>query len=509
MGRALLPSAILAIAIGFAVRAPILDEPLLEGAAGKQTHTAMVARNLYRGEASWLRPRVDDVGPPGYFVKELPVLPLLAAATYGVGGEPRDWVGRLLAALAWLSATILVVRMTATASAGIGPGVAGAWYALAPLGVVYSSAFMNDAFVVAGSLAALSLGLGWERRPSAGTAVLAGLATGAALLLKPHAALWLGPALLVLALTGRAASGRQRIGFLATIGAGALLAGPWYLHAWRIQRAHPVSGTIAANDWIDPSLWATPEIYATLLQQLLFMVLTPLGAALAVLGMGRAQTPRPFRYALLAWSGGVLLQCWIFATRLLDEPARRSEYYLLAMVPAAAMWIGLGAERARAWLPARPALRRAAYGAAVVAMLGPAALAATEALAPPSLYARLLADCETVRRVTRPSDEILVLTDRPGIVHYYCQRRGLVLVPAEPDQTDRLAILDGASAARVTAAQLRARYFFVPFPDLLAGSPGLRAALEREWRPLGGLPEGVLLYERRPPSAGAISSGSR
>ena len=46
-------AAVLAMAIGVLVRLPTLGFPLLEAAAGKQTHTAMVARNLYRGSSSW------------------------------------------------------------------------------------------------------------------------------------------------------------------------------------------------------------------------------------------------------------------------------------------------------------------------------------------------------------------------------------------------------------------------------------------------------------------------
>src|SRR5262245_41454141 len=91
-------AAVLAMAIGLLVRLPTLGLPLLDGAAGKQTHTAMVARNLYRGSSTWERPRVDDIGHPGYFVKEAPVLPAAVAVLYGALGGPHEWVGRLLPA---------------------------------------------------------------------------------------------------------------------------------------------------------------------------------------------------------------------------------------------------------------------------------------------------------------------------------------------------------------------------------------------------------------------------
>ena len=53
------------VVLGAALHVILADRLLLEGAAGKQTHTAMIARNLYRGRASLLRPTVDDMGKPG------------------------------------------------------------------------------------------------------------------------------------------------------------------------------------------------------------------------------------------------------------------------------------------------------------------------------------------------------------------------------------------------------------------------------------------------------------
>ena len=97
--------------LGLAVRLPGLAEPLFEGAAGKQTHTAMVARNLQRGRASWLRPMVDDVGRPGYFVKELPLVAGLAAVVHGFTGAPLGAVGRSIGAVAWLIGAILLFSL--------------------------------------------------------------------------------------------------------------------------------------------------------------------------------------------------------------------------------------------------------------------------------------------------------------------------------------------------------------------------------------------------------------
>src|SRR5262245_43427305 len=117
-------AAVLAIVLGLAIRAPTLGLPLLEGAAGKQTHTAMVARNLYLGTASWTRPRVDDIGHPGYFLKEAPILPTAVAGVYMLLGGTSEWVGRLIPALAWLLAAPAVVAIAATFGGGSTPFLA-------------------------------------------------------------------------------------------------------------------------------------------------------------------------------------------------------------------------------------------------------------------------------------------------------------------------------------------------------------------------------------------------
>ena len=82
------------LALGLAVRLPTLDAPLLEGAAGKQAHTEMVARNLLRGRSTLVRPIIDDIGKPGYFVKEMPAFAAIAAAASAVASTSLESADR-------------------------------------------------------------------------------------------------------------------------------------------------------------------------------------------------------------------------------------------------------------------------------------------------------------------------------------------------------------------------------------------------------------------------------
>ena len=495
-------AAVLAMAIGLLVRLPTLGFPLLEAAAGKQTHTAMVARNLYRGSSSWARPRVDDIGHPGYFVKEAPVLPGAVAALYGVLGGTHEWVGRLLPMLAWLAATPAVVAIAASFGGGVTPWIAGVWYAIAPLGFVYSRAFMNDALAVAASILALRTALAWREAPRSKGALIAGLWVALAILLKLHAAFWLAPAMATLAFWPGEIPGRSRLRFLAAMAIGGALAAPWYVHAWSIHRDYPIPGAMTSTGWIDPSLWWRPALYETILSQEIWMVFTPAGVAVAALGVLDRRRGGAAWASLFAWSLGVVLQCLLFATRLFDEPARRTEYYHLAMVPIGAVWMGLGFARILDRLSSRRLLRTVSVAILVLTILAFTAIATVEALAIPREYDRLVENCSAVRRATQPDDEIAVVSDRPATVLYYCDRRGLTLLSGEARTPETLATRDAAATARITAELQRVRYMYLPFPDLLERSPQLARDLETGWRLRSDLPEGVLLYERRRTASG-------
>lgn len=506
--------------LGLLVRYPGgLSAPLLEGAAGKQTHTAMVARNLARGRSSWLRPMVDDVGTPGYFVKELPLVPGLAAALARTTGAPIDAIGRAIGIASWLAGALLLTAIVHRDGPPLRAALAAAWFVLAPAAIAYSRAFMTDPSMVAASLAALLLARRWREHPSRGRAVATGAATALALLLKPHAILWLAPALAV-AITaddagvdagvdGATRAGddptrRSRAALFASLAAGAALAAAWYAHAAAIHRAYPVPGAMVASGWVDPSLWARPALWARIARQLVEIVFTPAGLALACVALapGRERFG-PSERALLAWGAGVVVQSALLGTRMFDDAARGTEYYQLPAVATAALLVARGAERIAAFARGPRAVGAERIGAAIAAALvlaaGLSGFPATRAIeTPPSAYADLPARCARVRELVRPDEALLVVADRPGIVHWECDRRGTTFTPA--------TAMGAASAETRVAAAPDALWrtlesvdrVFLPFPEIVPAS--MREWLDREWRRVPD--ETVVLYAKRPPGAG-------
>lgn len=496
--------ATVAIAIGLAVRMPTLAEPLLEGAAGKQTHTAMIARNAYLGRTTWARPVVDDIGRPGYFVKELPAVPVAAALSYGLLGGVQEWVGRLLPACAWLLATPLVIDVARRFAGPPVPLLAGLWFVLAPLGVVYSRAFMNDAVAVAVSIVTLWLGLRWKDAPRAGAAAATGLALWVALLLKPHAIFWTAPALTVLSLRRPTSKTLDAAWLVGAVVMAVVLAAPWYLHAWSLHRTYPIPGAMVADGWVDVSLWWNPELYRVVFSQELWMVFTPAGALLAAYAwISRGRPRSATSAALLAWGAGVAFHCILLATRMFDEGARRTEYYQLALVLPAAISIALGLADLGERLANRARVRWIAVAGAIIALSYSAVSATVDAMTPPARYANLLRDCAIVKQLTGPADEIAVVADRPGTVLYYCDRRGMALVPTDPPHAGARSEgqpLDLAAAqanARLANDLARVRFLYVPFPELLELTPKLAKEIERSWSRVPAAPENVHLYERR------------
>jgi len=489
VSRSRVPLGLLVVALivlGGIAHVPLLGEPLLEGAAGKQTHTAMIARNLYLGRSTLARPIVDDLGSPGYFVKEVPALPAAAALLYGLTGGVDEALGRLLSVVAWLGGVpILVALLRRRAEPGEAL-VAAAWWIAAPLGFVYGRAFMSDAAMVSASLAVLLALVRWREQPSGARAGVVATLLAIALLLKPHAVFWLGPAALVV-LAARDDAARPRRGALVSLaiaaGIAVAVAAAWYLHAASVHRAYPAAGTTRLDGWFDLPSLLDPALYAEIVRQQVWMVFTPLGAVLAVAGLVlRRRAWSLAERPLLAWGAGVLVQCLVFNTRMFDEHARGTEYYQLALVPVAAMLIGRGFAALLARLAQRPHTTRRAIAAVILLLLVlGAAREIRAALVLPERYARILSDCAMVRELTRPRDELFVLADRGGTVLYYCDRRGMTFVPARA-VGKVFARADNVVGARQLADALEgADYVYVPFPELLGDDSRWIAMFEENY----------------------------
>lgn len=444
---------------------------------------------------------VDDIGRPGYFLKEVPLVPGAAALAYRLTGRVDERAGRLVGIAAWLGGALIlhaILRRWATSGDAL---FAMAWFLAAPLGIVYSRAFMSDAALVAASLAAFLALLRWREAPSWARAVAVGLLSGLSLALKPHSVFWLLPAGIVLCRTPpsqRTASSRRDLGaLLLCLAIGALPPAAWYAHAFALHRAYPAAGAMVTEGWVAPNLLLDPALYREIARQIVQMVFTPLGIAVTVIGLclhrgDRTVTER----ALFAWGIGTVAQCLVFATRMLDQRARGTEYYLLPLVPVAAVLVAQGCTAISDWIETRyPRAQTAAVTSLIALLLIGGIVIARQAAAIPPQYGSLVERCERIRSLTAPGDELFVLSDRGGTVLYYCDRRGTALTLGNAVGERLASETARASDADIARALQGARFIYVPFPELLDSQAEFAESLERDWQRVAGADD-LWLFER-------------
>ena len=114
---------------------------------------------------------------------EPPIMESLAALTYHIIGE-HIWVGRVFASLFWLAGGLAIWLLAKELSMREGGIIALAYFLFLPFGMSASWAFMPDSLMTAlitWSLWALYF---WEKRRTWKTAILAGVLTGLAILVK-------------------------------------------------------------------------------------------------------------------------------------------------------------------------------------------------------------------------------------------------------------------------------------------------------------------------------------
>ena len=484
---------------GLWVQQPQLEAPLLEGAAGKQTHTAMIARNLQTGKAVFTRPVIDDIGEPGYFIKEIPLVPQLAAWTSDATSLSIDTSGRLLGLMAWLIASTVFYWGLSLSLPSDKALLATFWTIFAPLAFAYAPAFQNDTTAVLLSLGSWLALVYWRRRvDSAKTlfaaALMAAGLSALALLLKPHVVFWLAPAAVVLVFGGRdRPAARQWVPLAISGTLGGALASLWYLHAAEIHQTFPTPGATVTEGWVDFTLLGAPYFWKELARQLGLMVFTPIGLGLTFLGLTRRSPRNLAEWSLLAWGAGVLLQDLVFATRFSDQLSHGTEYYNLALVPVAGLMISDGILQIR---DRAGRLGPFAVAAAMVALATSSPFLAREARTPPAAYGALLEDCNRVRELSDPGDPFLVFADRAGTILYYCQRRGTTFALGNPDPTRGPPKGPLVSRSQMDQAARAAEFAYFPFPDQVQ-DPAFLASFASQWQELDMGPSPARLYRRR------------
>jgi 4-amino-4-deoxy-L-arabinose transferase-like glycosyltransferase len=406
----------LILAATFLVRAIGPGQPIVENYVGRQVPTAMVARNLERG-SGWFRPRLDTAPVPNYFVVEPPLYEWGVVALRRATGLGLEESGRLLSAIATAAAGWGIFELTRRRRGRRAALLAAGAFAAFPLTIRYGRAFQPDAAMLGAVAAGLAC---WDRsggswRAAAGAGRPMWLAAGWTLL-SVGLAIKVIAAPLVIAMTAILPPTRRYRAFIAA-GAAVVPALLWY--AWASHLVGAEGGSRASADnraiWLGllaPSAWIRPESWAPALRFLLVRAFTPLGAALAILGLVGG------RRGLGLWRAWGLVA---LATLGLLMPKLHHEYYFLILAPAVAAGVGIALDRLA------DARRGAAIGAAACLLLLSVLQSRSTWRTPPE-WADLGAAARAVEAAT-PAGEWVVA---PEALLFASDRRGCRLEWTEP-----------------------------------------------------------------------------
>jgi hypothetical protein len=333
--------------VATALRLHGIHDPMLDHPGWRQGDTAAIARNFARLQYDIMSPQtMYDGAPPNYVELELQIVPFLAATLYKIFGV-HEVFGRLITVCFSLATVVTLACfgrwLFGSALAGL---VAAFFFAIFPGSVYYGRTFMPDstmvffltaalfaaarylvddkAMTIRGALGVTALlALAFLAKPVAVVALLPVLVmlgerarTGGALRPAPIAAILLVP-LTILALYD------WRIGSYAEWH---WASGITRLHVLPALRDALTSGSALANKLVN---------FRVVLGLLRDRLLGGISFVIAIVGLvALAWIPARSRSLLWAWLAAAAVYLFVVVT------VERVDYYMLALLPLAALLIG-------------------------------------------------------------------------------------------------------------------------------------------------------------------------
>jgi 4-amino-4-deoxy-L-arabinose transferase-like glycosyltransferase len=347
---------VLTLGLGLWLRFLYVGLPIAEAHSWRQITNADIARNFARHSLNIFYPEASWGGRVGYLGMEFPLLQWITAVLFRGFGE-SERICRLVS-IAFSTGTIALVYLLGARLFGRPVGRAAAFLmAVSPSAVFFGRTFLSDTpmlfFSVAGVLGYVAYAD--TRRPAAGLA--GACCTALAGLVKLPAALIVGP---IAWLGWRRQGWRVLRDPWFSVGLGVALASTlaWYVWADHLYHLtglgqaiwHP-SGTYAldiavaarpmdgVSHWTNYRYLATWDWYTSLGWRIWTLHLTPIGTALALLGLA----------TILRVPGRGVVNVWLFAVAAYTVAAAEGNYFhefhQLPLLPPAALCFGLAAAK--------------------------------------------------------------------------------------------------------------------------------------------------------------------
>ncbi|HEX9438852.1 MAG TPA: glycosyltransferase family 39 protein, partial [Roseiflexaceae bacterium] len=353
--------------LALALRCYGLRAPLLDYHSWRQADTAAIARNYATNGYHLFYPQVDWGGTtPGYVESEFPLYTYTLALLYRLFGV-REWLGRMLTALASAAAVVALYGLVRSGQRSAGLGERAALYAglalaLMPFPIYFGRTVMPDTWMLLAAILAIWTYQRWLERPSAGRYAVAVLCGALAPLAKTPNLLIVAVPLAYLTWIARP----PRRDWPALAGYAVYFALPsllWLGHARTLPLDPRLSFGIGEK-LFDPRLLSDPQFYLLLARWSVANVITLAGLPFLILGLlPRGSDRRPLRlrsepattddrrpttiHPLTphAWLLGVLLFLYAGAAGVVGQ-----DYYILPLAGPAAWLVGVGIDRTQRFL---------------------------------------------------------------------------------------------------------------------------------------------------------------
>ncbi len=178
---------ILIFLLGLGIRLYDLTDPPLDFHSTRQLWSAIIARGMYYqgldSAPAWQKELAVEAWKEKPVI-EPPLFETLVALTYRLAGGEYLWIPRVYSALFWLIGGLGLFLLARKMTSAEGALVALVYYLFLPFGAIASRSFQPDPLMVMGITLAWWSFFRWQRSPTWKRAIVAGVITGLAILVK-------------------------------------------------------------------------------------------------------------------------------------------------------------------------------------------------------------------------------------------------------------------------------------------------------------------------------------
>lgn len=332
------------ILIGIALRLYGINIPLVDSHQVRQAQTAMMTRNLYEDNMDIFHTRLDIFGNfDGHIIMEFPLMHGITALLYYLFGV-HDIIGRLVNVAFSIGAMFLMYGLARRFLSKTGAFAALTLYAISPMNIFFSRAFMPESSMMFFMIGAMYFILKWLEDQTFILYLTAILFAACVCLAKPTAGIIFFPIVVSWFFKyKRALFMRFDFWFYMFLATMPLILWGVYANHFNARQSYIPFGF--GGNWIELirtrgiiNHWFTTHFYTFVGGSVIFLLLTPLGFIGAIIGILRAWNDARNK-VLYIWFVTIIIYFFVLA-----GVNNGHIYYHLPLLPLAVIFFGYALE---------------------------------------------------------------------------------------------------------------------------------------------------------------------